>query len=387
LGVLRLLLAVCVFCSHSTQIADLYWLDGSLAVELFFVISGFYIQLVLSTKYTPIKLGKKWRYKFYLARYTRLIPTYLLGFTLTLALALALGTKDSHLLSVWAYSVHLVNDFGNVLFKTYLILTNFTLFFQDIIMFLSSENGFIHWTVNFHDTDAYLWQGMALRQAWSLGIELSFYLVAPFLLRFKSIVLVMIVTICLISKFSIINYFGLGDPWTYRFFPFELGYFLIGSLSYRFTDSFTRFYQIRRGVLPAMIVYAIVIYFTTSRGYFRGEAIFYPLALGILLPLIFRMTDGSRIDRFIGDFSYPFYIMHLLAFSLAGLTVRRFSITSADFQTWLALILTIFLSYIALMLELRFVEAWRARLGRPGNSTPSQAEGLSGSTLSPRSPY
>src|SRR5947209_1529056 len=79
MGVLRILLAVCVFCGHSRAIGDLPWLPSGLAVEAFFVISGFYMQLVLSTRYTKEKLGKAWKFQFYKARYFRLLPIYLIG--------------------------------------------------------------------------------------------------------------------------------------------------------------------------------------------------------------------------------------------------------------------------------------------------------------------
>jgi peptidoglycan/LPS O-acetylase OafA/YrhL len=309
------------------------------------------------------------------------MPTYLFGSVLVIAASLM--ASESNLLSLWGYTADLRNDFGNVSFKIYLIFTNFTLFFQDIIMFMSSRNGQVHWTTNFIDTDARLWHGLAIRQAWSLGIELSFYLLAPFLLRLLSSALAILAVICLISKFLIIFRFGLSDPWTYRFFPFELGYFLIGSLSFRLTASLASRFEFSGGKFYTAIVYIFVAFLATSSGYFPGEAVFYPLALGALLPFIFLLTDGNKIDRWIGEFSYPFYILHLLAFSLVGLAARRFSLIPVGSETWIALVFTLILSYVALALELRFVEPWRAGLGRPGNPSAPQAEAISTSVMAP----
>ncbi|MGA7786999.1 MAG: acyltransferase family protein, partial [Xanthobacteraceae bacterium] len=77
MGLLRILSAICVFCSHSRSLGTFRWLGGGLAVELFFVISGFYMQLVLSERYTREKLGERWAFQFYKARYFRLLPIYL----------------------------------------------------------------------------------------------------------------------------------------------------------------------------------------------------------------------------------------------------------------------------------------------------------------------
>jgi len=37
----------------------------------------------------------------------------------------------------------------------------------------------------------------------------------------------------------------------------------------------------------------------------------YYLLLAFAIPKIFEMTKNSKIDRFIGDLSYPIYILHL----------------------------------------------------------------------------
>lgn len=53
MGVLRFWLAICVVFSHSSFRADTvsFFIPGDVAVEVFFLISGFYMSLVLTTKY------------------------------------------------------------------------------------------------------------------------------------------------------------------------------------------------------------------------------------------------------------------------------------------------------------------------------------------------
>jgi peptidoglycan/LPS O-acetylase OafA/YrhL len=117
-GLLRILLAISVFCAHSRPLGSLRWLSGDLAVESFFVISGFYMQLILSTKYTKERLGNTWVWQFYKARYLRLLPVYWVG--CLLALGSALIWPQLSPFPVWTYLQTLVNSPGNLLFKAYL---------------------------------------------------------------------------------------------------------------------------------------------------------------------------------------------------------------------------------------------------------------------------
>ncbi len=136
MGLIRILLAVCVFCAHTRPLGNLPWTNGNLAVELFFVISGFYMQLVLSTKYTEHNLGEAWISQFYKARYFRLLPMYWAGCALVLGATLVY--RDSLApLSIWKALSALPHSFANDTFKIFLSFTNLTIFFQDVVPFLS----------------------------------------------------------------------------------------------------------------------------------------------------------------------------------------------------------------------------------------------------------
>ena len=76
-------------------------------------------------------------------------------------------------------------------------------------------------------------QFLLVLQAWTLGLELSFYLIAPFIVR-RSFLLVLLFAGSLCGRlFAIVSGFGLSDPWTYRFFPFELALFIGGVFSHQ----------------------------------------------------------------------------------------------------------------------------------------------------------
>jgi peptidoglycan/LPS O-acetylase OafA/YrhL len=53
----------------------------------------------------------------------------------------------------------------------------------------------------------------------------------------------------------------------------------------------------------------------------------YVVALALALPTIFQFSKSSALDRWIGELSYPLYIVHLLAFDIVSKAVGG---------TWLA---------------------------------------------------
>lgn len=360
LGLLRILLAICVLAGHAGPLAHLRWLNGQLAVDLFFVISGFYMQLVLSTRYTKAKLGKTWVFQFYKARYFRLLPTYLLWSLIVALAGLVLPTSTPY--TIWRYVWALPDTAGNLLFKIFLCFTNTTIFFQDITMFLAVHNGQVHWSSNFWKSDALLYRGLTVPPAWTLGIELSFYLIAPYVLRLRSRWLLIGACLSLAAKVIAVRALHLGDPWTARFFPFELGYFLLGALAFRYRHSLD-------GIVPGHIarycVYPLVFVFVAVRIPVPLPTLVYPITLASVLPLLFRTTSGLKTDRLIGELSYPFYIFHYFLIGCARFIAGHWLHGSESSVAWIGLTLTLPLSAVALALETRFIEPWRARLAAP----------------------
>jgi len=102
------------------------------------------------------------------------------------------------------------------------------------MLFLAIEAKKLVFTQNFSKSDLPLYPGLIIPQAWTLGLEISFYLIAPFILARKKILFLL-----LIFSFAIriiLHQIGLGreDPWVYRFFPAELAFFILGALSQQF---------------------------------------------------------------------------------------------------------------------------------------------------------
>lgn len=364
--------AFCVFSAHTSLLGHVPILGGDTAVELFFAVSGFYMQMVLSAKYNRERLGNSWAMQFYKARYLRLLPTYLAAVLLTILTASVLHNP---FLDVWRYVLGLNNTFQNLLFKAYFVVTNLTIVFQDLTMFLASHGGQIHWSAQFADSDTALWRGLAVSQAWSLGTELSFYFLAPFLLRLRSGWLAAGVGCCLVSKAAFLVLTRLHDPWTYRFFPFELCYFLAGALACRYRDKLTPRIPKRLGQL---LVYPLACLVIVAPLPF-GLKLIYPMVLAICLPLMFQITAANKTDRTIGDLSYPFYVFHVLALEIAA-EMHRHGLISPDAVTWAGLAIAVLLAGGALNLELRFLKPWRARfsVGEGGGRPAAVLNSVSG---------
>ena len=69
MGLFRTLLAVSVLVVHSGPILGVTLLNGDMAITLFFIVSGFLMSLILTEKYSDIRL-------FYYNRLLRIFPPF-----------------------------------------------------------------------------------------------------------------------------------------------------------------------------------------------------------------------------------------------------------------------------------------------------------------------
>src|SRR5262245_36547585 len=102
------------------------------------------MQLVLSTRYTREKLGNGWWLRFYTARYLRLLPIYLSAGLLVVGTCLV--RNGGYPLVVWNDLSELPHTYENFFFKSFFVLTNLTMFFQETVHFLAVHGGNIVWS-------------------------------------------------------------------------------------------------------------------------------------------------------------------------------------------------------------------------------------------------
>ncbi len=200
---------------------------------------------------------------------------------------------------------------GGALF--YAVLVNIIVIGQDVLMFVGLDrigNSFF-FTSDFNLTDPKMHGYLLIQPSWTIALEFTFYLMAPLLNRLKAKWLMFLVLIGFFSRFTMyINGFY-NDPWYYRFFPFELSFFVVGILAYRW---YAQKKLLLEGQKVGNLIYALFFLCLLTISYLPGpymiKCYFLYLLLSAALPFIFSMTKQNSLDRSIGELSYPLYICH-----------------------------------------------------------------------------
>jgi len=308
MGLFRLTLAFCVVLAHGLNIA-IPAASADVAVQTFYIISGFYMGLVLTEKYH--RFGA-----FFENRLLRLYPAYLTVFAVTLAHSLVRwaagrGAADPGLILYEAHFQPL-----NLPAKAYLIATNLLLWGQDVALFLRFDNAghSLAFTTNALGTDPHVEKFLLVPQSWSLSIELGFYVLAPWLVRRRTTVLVGIVSASIAVRWWLASIDLAFDPWTYRFFPTEIGSFVVGILTYRSMRTRRASALTQKAALAGLIGLTLVL--SAIPGGWITRVLFYAYCFWAL-PLAFQLTRANRVDRYLGELSYPVYLTHLLVISVA----------------------------------------------------------------------
>ena len=319
MGLIRTLLALVVVIGHSGAKVD--FIGGRNAVQMFYIISGFLMSYVLAERKSYKTAGA-----FYLSRYLRLYPTYIFIAALTL-IEILIAQKPTQFFDVYQAASSGAWDL--------LTIANATLFGQDWVMFSTVVDSKLAFTTNFYESPVKLYQGLLLPQAWTLGVELTFYLVAPFILPHRKLVFGLLALSILVRVFLVAQGLGAQDPWTYRFFPAELSMFLFGAVAHQvllpiyqkyFGD---RFYDAAKIVL-AIIVIEILIYAIVPLGVgIRSLILFGSFVLAV--PFTFVFQNNNKIDAWIGNLSYPLYISHIFVF----MTVQNVAAALDINNSWL----------------------------------------------------
>jgi peptidoglycan/LPS O-acetylase OafA/YrhL len=360
-----MLLAVCVLLTHSAS-QDLPHLLGTFAVESFFVISGFYMALVLTEKYTRENIGDTWAANFYLSRYLRLYPIYILSALARVSLAgfaAALFGNGSTIFAAWTQLLSLPLTVRNVLLTIWAIISNFTIFLYDLVPVIAVHDNQAVFTTDQSLTEINPSALTANDLAWSLGVELTFYLLAPYLLRRSNRQLIGLLLLgAALKTWAIIHIDG---DLPYRLFPFVFVDFLCGVLAYRFRSVLSGFARNYAPLACYCLMFALLFALPTGLRYWEYSF----LTIGVtalILPTLFDFSRSSHFDNRLAEFSYPFYLFHPLALNLLYSTlIKRAAITNGYFIFACETALTLAFAYLVLSLETRYVEPYRQRLGRP----------------------
>ena len=294
MGLLRLLLAISVLMAHARISGIFRGFGGENAVEIFFMISGFYIALILDNSYPNLRL-------FYFNRILRLYPIYFLVCSLILARHFIFINSTDNLFSYPAVAL-LIGTIANT-----------TLIGSAWIMFLQWDQGGLQFGP-YGDSQIPIHEMLFIPQAWSLGVEIAFYSMAPFICRIRTLKLFLFLFLLIgIRTLTWIN--GLNyDPWSYRFFPFELPMFILGILLYRIRKS-----ERLRIKLSTTKIYLIALVSYLSFGFVSERIdfarVFQLVYLILVTAIVILFSKKSKLDTKIGELSYPFYLLLVLVLS------------------------------------------------------------------------
>jgi peptidoglycan/LPS O-acetylase OafA/YrhL len=333
MGVLRIYLALCVVAAHA-GVSLLPWPmhDSVEAVQIFFIISGFYMALI-SEKY-------KTALEFYASRFLRIFIPYYVILGIVLIVCVVCGLALGQWLDLSAY-VNYSPDKNGLTGVIFTAITNLTVFFQDWVMFLQHDAGTsFSFTTKFTDDASPLYQYLLVRQAWSIGIELVFYLLVPLLSKLKTRWLVVIALVSLALRIYVYQDFNLSkDPFSYRFFPFELLLFLAGMIAYRVysrTIAHWEFFKLKNiAQYLAFFVFMLALFYFSQKipgllkkplGRAYMDLATYPLWV-ILIPFLFHLTKDLKLDRFIGELTYPVYLLHFVVLEAVIVVLQSLSLT------------------------------------------------------------
>jgi len=375
MGLLRFILALSVFFVHTVSLYGLKLVGSSVAVQSFFVISGFYMSLILNEKYR----GPGSYYLFISNRFLRILPAYWVVLALAALIIYSLRPFSSE--DPWvSYSFEMFFGLLDIKAQASILFSNIFLLGQDILNLfrIDPRTGFFAMTLDplkasstgFPPVQTFFF----VPPAWSLGTELLFYLLAPFVVRRKRRVIFALISASLLLR--VVMFYGgyRNTSWQFQFFPTEIALFLAGALSYRLYRSGAAFFSSRYGLYAtAVLVVATFAYYYVPGVEVQGAQMKkwgYYLLLIFLMPAAFSYTGSFKADRYLGDLSYPVYVVHYVVIWFWVLMRERLFGMADDAVLHLGLlVLTLLLSVALFHLVIKPMERFRqARVARPPSS-------------------
>jgi len=330
MGILRLLLALSIVIHHSYPLFGMTLLGRDPALKAFYIISGFYMSLILNEKY----VGKNGGYSLFITnRFFRIFPAYWLILFLTIA-------------------------FNYFFLQTNFFMNSFSNILNDLTLLIRTD--YLQINTNFR-------QPLTLPIAYTLVLELCFYVVAPFIARRKKKFLLIISSLALVIHFIVFMILRLHhEPTGDWFFPEVIIYFLLGVLAYKIYQQIKNKKISSRWVISlfsitilSTLFYAFIpIYYHVSSIFTLKEWL-YILLITISVPFIFKLTNKMQIDRLLGELSYPIYLSH----SLIIVCLLKFGVIqmTTSLSTLIIIIYTILFSCILYYLLEKPIERFRQR--------------------------
>lgn len=312
---------------------------GALRIHSFFIIAGFFYDMVLQEKIT----GKGQAWRFWFSRWLRLMPCYYLILLLCLACSLMppyLGLKP---LALTGGMIEVINRGYNADGNLYILANAFA-----FVPYLFTP---------MVPTQPLSLQYLVVVQAWSFSIEFFFMAIAP-------------LALCVRRHYWLwMAMLGFWGVWCYLHGEFrnhvlaESIYFMLGSLGYRTYRLYLR--HARRqwainGVALVLLVvgtYVLLTFDTLAETYGKPQTYLVGIVLfTIMIPLLFNLSRVFPAERALGDFAYPIYLNH----GLMIIWVRNFEL-DPQILWWLTPITCLIMGLPMLYFIDKPINRWKER--------------------------
>ena len=271
-----------------------------LLFSVFYIISGFLISRTLDVNYDRTASGVM---SFYFCRAMRIYPAYWLVLAAVVIFHKMYGFSDPYL------------GFKDISMD---LLTRWALIIANAIIF--GMDGFF-WSESLRA----LPQGSRIiGPIWSVSHELLFYIIAPFICRYSIIKLAIIFILAIIFRFWIGDMIITGDSgsWMHTLLPGTASLFILGILGYKL-----RYYTIRLANTTTkrflVIATPVGLLLATSSFHLVHDMdtpllwVYY-VTFALSLPTL--ITIPTRFaGNFLGELSYPIYIVHMFAIAVGAL--------------------------------------------------------------------
>lgn len=305
MGAYRLVLAVLVLLSHLHKRVGGHN-PGVAAVISFLLLSGFVMTALIRRHYaTPNRIPM-----FFADRAMRLFPQFLLYMLLTVALV-----KTAPVSSIFLSKL----TYPKIVLNVLMLPLGFYMF------------GLEH--------------AILMPQAWSLGLEVTFYMIFPFLLiyRLERAAFALSVVVFLLAYVGMLD----NDIYGYRLLPGTLFIFLCGSLLHG--QSGARRKRFLKGVYLVAALMFIPVTVVPWLPKVPSVEVFVGFLVGLPMVAILSKKQSSFWDELAGNLSYGVFLNHMFiiwCFEAAGVSTRGS----------LKAVLIILCSMLLAWLSYRFVE-------------------------------
>jgi peptidoglycan/LPS O-acetylase OafA/YrhL len=271
MGFYRLFLAILVAISHA-GISVYGFNPGVVAVISFFILSG-YVMTMLIDKYYKKRSAI---YSFYLDRIARLFPQFIFYSILSTLCIYTLKVETPH--------------------------TNQLTFPKLLLNFLMLPQGFyMYWADG----------ALLIPQSWSLGLELTFYIIFPWVLIYcfnRQIYFLAFFSflIFLLAYLGNLNTNNFG----YRLLPGTLFMFLVG-WSFSKNDVHSKKFRFVILFLASVLLLGVFLVNSWYRKHYNKEVLL-GLIAGIVIIKYLCNLKFSKLDEFLGNLSYGVFLNHFI---------------------------------------------------------------------------